>query len=701
MAPAPPGAPAVARIRPLEAGGFDLPTDAPFTYIRDYKNNHLNNPDYVKQIAANPPELLVVGKDLPVHHNWGAVQGTGGENQAYGEGEHIRRISSAELLRKMNALRRFTDDMHHVGVKLVMPYICTKTIGGHHEKRTGLWEFYDRWNEYKGLGSRPVDDPLSWMRRRPYGSLFCTYPYKAPYYAPNFRYAACGMQQGWRQYLSMVVRLVAEVGFDGVYMDNNCRTQCYCNACQTLFRRWLTDRYAARQLGDLFGFDSVDDVKLGERPGTFLWHESRVFWAQCNVDFLWHLKEQGESVRKPFHIFSNLGAWLGGAPENQMVSTVASYIQSEENGREYGAHSGLVRVPIIGDISMRCYNNRAIRYKFTQATRSPLRVTMTTRPRLGGQRRSADFIRNNPQTVELNIAESVAFSGRGAYKSDLRWGGGEHITRYRRWVAEQDDLLRGYDSHATVGVWVPAEQGFYVTAVPLLVECERLADVLMESQVLYDLITDRNFALDRLRRYPIVVVPATVQFVSDEQIEVLRRYADQGGGLILCGERFASHDDRCRERSHPPFPDLRARAGKILSVGKGQAVFSPTSVAMDDLLGWIARLHAPPSLLAADDVPRRKALKVNAFRKMEDGRWQVVLHLLNYHVPLGRDLTEQLEPMRNVPLAVPLPDGMRPGSVTLFEPRGGRPEDETFTTDTHTVRFTVPMLYVHKTIRIR
>jgi len=73
MAPAPPGGPAVEKIRPLPEGRFDLPTGVPFTYIRDYHNNHLNNPDYVKQIAERPPELLVVGKDLLMtHHARGA-----------------------------------------------------------------------------------------------------------------------------------------------------------------------------------------------------------------------------------------------------------------------------------------------------------------------------------------------------------------------------------------------------------------------------------------------------------------------------------------------------------------------------------------------------------------------------------------------------------------------------------------------------
>ena len=131
---------------------FDNTTQLPMTYIRDYDDDHLDNPEWIAQVRANAPELLVVGKDLPIHHNWGPVQGVGGENQAYGQGEHIRRISPAELERKMAAIRRMVAAMRDCGVKLIMPYICSKTIGGDHEKRTGFWDFYDHWDEYLRFG---------------------------------------------------------------------------------------------------------------------------------------------------------------------------------------------------------------------------------------------------------------------------------------------------------------------------------------------------------------------------------------------------------------------------------------------------------------------------------------------------------------------------------------------------------------------
>ncbi|MGD8237966.1 MAG: hypothetical protein PVH68_05405, partial [Armatimonadota bacterium] len=433
---------------------FDRTTQLPMTYIRDYGDDHLDNPEWVARVRANAPELLVVGKDLPMHHNWGPVQGVGGENQAYGQGEHIRRISANELDAKMAAIRRMVQAMRDCGVRLVMPYICSKTIGGDHGKRTGFWDLYDHWDEYIrfGIGPRPADDPEQWMRRRPDGSFFTTYPFEAPYYAPNFRYAACGNQPGWRGYLQQVVRLCAECGYDGVYLDNNGRFMCYCDRCREDFREYLRGKYRPADLRRLFGFERPGDIALGETPETLLWHESRLFWAGENIEFLRSLKEYGERTRRPFHMFANLGTWSHGWPEIQTVSQIATFIQSEENGEDYGGISGLARVDVAGVVTFKHYNYRALQYKYTQATRSGLRVTMTTRPRMSGSKRSHRWLDNSPYTVGLNLAEAAAFGGGGAYNTNIDRDTAHQVARYRTFLAEHRGLYEGYDIHAPVGV---------------------------------------------------------------------------------------------------------------------------------------------------------------------------------------------------------------------------------------------------------
>ncbi len=53
------------------------------------------------------------------------------------------------------------DNLHAAGVHHVMPYICSVTIGGHHVRRTGFWEFYDHWDEYLEFGLPPRPEPVN------------------------------------------------------------------------------------------------------------------------------------------------------------------------------------------------------------------------------------------------------------------------------------------------------------------------------------------------------------------------------------------------------------------------------------------------------------------------------------------------------------------------------------------------------------
>jgi hypothetical protein len=133
---------------------YQWKTQVPLTYIRDYRGGHPYDEAFMREVEANTPELLVLGKDAPIHHNWGPVAGTGGENTAFGQGEHIRRLSAVELREKTEKIRTMVSRIHAMGVRWVMPYICTMTVGGDPDLRTGFWEFYDHWEAFLGILDR-------------------------------------------------------------------------------------------------------------------------------------------------------------------------------------------------------------------------------------------------------------------------------------------------------------------------------------------------------------------------------------------------------------------------------------------------------------------------------------------------------------------------------------------------------------------
>lgn len=66
----------------------------------------------------------------------------------------------------------------------------------------------------------------------------CTpnYPY------PFIRYRPCMNNPYWREWLKFIVRQIALLGYDGVFVDNNVMS-CYCDICQKKFVEYLSSKY--------------------------------------------------------------------------------------------------------------------------------------------------------------------------------------------------------------------------------------------------------------------------------------------------------------------------------------------------------------------------------------------------------------------------------------------------------------------------
>ncbi|MFW6156814.1 MAG: hypothetical protein ACOC7J_05795, partial [Armatimonadota bacterium] len=226
-----------------------------------------------------------------------------------------------------------------------------------------------------------------------------------------------------------------------------------------------------------------EDIHLATDRAGLLWYESCRFWVDSNVEFLTMLRDHAEQTRAPFHMFPNPGSWWRSAQEIQDVARIASFIQSEENGFDYGGHSGMVRVPLIGDLLLTEYNNHALKHKYAQATRSGLRTTMHTRPYLFRSRHRPDFIRMNSQALRVNLAEANAFAGGGCKNVNHRYGGPEYVTRYREFTAANAGLYEGYEAYASVAMMLFARQYFYEHGHELKHSSDAAAEELLAAQI--------------------------------------------------------------------------------------------------------------------------------------------------------------------------------------------------------------------------
>jgi len=287
-------------------------TSPPIIYTINYSGDYFKRAEYIERFRAHPPDLLHVGKATPITHLWGPVRMFQGENQYTGgpghtlDWDNIALISPEALAGRIETIRRTLRRYREIGIREIVPYISYHTLAGDHEKRLGFWKFYDNWEKYRQwAGPRPARDPFDWLVVDKQGKFVggsCG-GYSPDYFAPLHRYRACTNHPDWAGWHQRLVRMIAEVGYDGCFVDNSHPDPCYCRYCKAAFRRFLDEHR------DLFW---VQRLTAGMDPGTLqldspdvpteLVRRVRLCWIR---DHLGMLRDVGREVNPRFTIFPN------------------------------------------------------------------------------------------------------------------------------------------------------------------------------------------------------------------------------------------------------------------------------------------------------------------------------------------------------------------------------------------------------------
>ena len=295
-----------------------MTTSAPFIYVIDYSDKWIKDPDTAKLFGDMPPDVLHIGKSVPVLHNWGAVPLMAGENQYTGGPKHtlnreaIRLLTPAELEQRIADITAGVERLHEAGIRLVMPYICFYSIAGDHETREGLWAFYDHWDDYaRRLGPKPPTGPTDWLRRNAEGKrIESGYGLTPSYFAPLHRYAVCPNNPSWDQFSVAIVKLIAECGYDGVFVDNSTMGGDRCKHCEAAFPKWVREHFDEATLKRACGED-FGEIDLGNRklsPIIARWNTALI------RDRLAMLREAGAEVKPGFQVFPNVGNFQRAIP---------------------------------------------------------------------------------------------------------------------------------------------------------------------------------------------------------------------------------------------------------------------------------------------------------------------------------------------------------------------------------------------------
>ncbi len=637
----------------------DVLTRAPVTYVLDYGGNHLGNERWLAETIAARPQLLHLGKDVVMTHNWGPIQALGGENQAYGKGEHIRRLSMAETRERMRALQEMIRRLHEGGVTWIMPYICAMTIGGHPERRTGFWEFYDHWEEYAAefkLGPRPEEDPVTWLQIEPDGQPHFFYSLtegKYPPYEPNIRYACCMNNPHWRYWSEQVVRLCAEVGYDGVFVDNAGSQRCFCRYCQDAFAEWLKQKYK-NNLEKVYP-QPLPGLTNNPRDGRAA-VDSRLFWADTVKRHLLALKAAGEKIRRPFFVFPNGGE---GCPEHVWEAyPPVDFLLFERSFGTFGTHPGRTRRRIVANIWLSHINDNIFENKLTQCVGDNVRPIMLTRDGYPITNPDWDL---NPDAAALGMAESAAFSNGGGFCVRPNYEiFGDVLRQYRAFFERNASLYEGNESYAQILLACFPLQRLYNH--PRHINSVReLTKALADCHLLFDYgprTTEWN--MSQIQRYALVIL-ADVKYMSVSVAQQWLQYIRAGGKALIVGENATCSPDTLLPQESP-FKTLQ-QDGQAHALGRGQYVCRALSPNCQQLWEILGQLGLQKLALMPPDANRH--VRFNAFRKRE-GK-SLYVHVLNYEVPLG--ISARVETAQEgLHIRLPLPPGAQIRQAIMHDP---------------------------------
>ena len=666
-------------------------TSLPVTYVLDYGAKHLGNPDYTPMVAKAPPTLLHLGKDVPFNHGWGPVKALGGENQAYGHGDAIIRLPPGQVGERITGLQDMVAKLHNDGVRWVVPYICGMTVNGDPARRSGFWEFYDHWDEYRSLGlaEKPATDPIEWLQTDATGKPRIYYGYKYPdeYYPPfknNHRFAACWHAEGWRTWLTEVVRFIARSGCDGIFVDNGTSQRSTSKHALKAFRGYLGNRFTPEQAQELLGVQRLSEATFPKKSGNLLLRvEQTRFWTETIRGQMAALRQAGsKELGRDFLIFPN-----GGRPGYiQAALRDTDFVMFEKSHGDFGTHPGMAISPVFEGVSLNTYNDNIYEYKVVQGLRERVRTAILSRP---GYPSRLSWAMLNRECARLGLAECAAFSGGGAFLFRPRFDVyGDALNEYRRFFETHTVLYAGLLPHAPTALLAGLEETWYGNSRHK--EHLRTATrAFSDDHILFEIVAERRLKTEQLEDYE-NLVSCGLRTLSDAQLSAILRRVSAGATLLVCDD-FATRDDMLRERTGGLAKRIAALSvGGAIEHGKGRILRLADGKEIAQRLPAI-RVSCTDKTLAAQ-------LRVNAFRTPATDR--VVLHIVNYNVPLGVK-PPPAPAIGAVDVSMPLPSGFQPTSATLHAPDRAKPESIPLVCADGRAAFRLPEQRIYSIVELR
>jgi hypothetical protein len=337
-------------------------------------------------------------------------------------------------------------------------------------------------------------------------------------------------------------------------------------------------------------------------------------------------------------------------------------------------------------------------------------------------------LHHNVDSVLLNLAEAAAFGdGAGCDPAYHRFYDGIYDThgltaqlravekQFWQFIRANRCLYHGYHTHADIGIVFHDVRSAGNCTGQEYVELTDLAKDLAGHSVLWDVLTENrcntaNFA--RVR----ALVYQDVSRLSEAEREAVQVYLEQGG-LVIAAKIVGDEDEWFRmrlpdaQRAWPPVDGLPQGQGGARErpapfrqqVGAGLLIYQPGPLDAETVLAAV-EAHIGRTAQCAGNVPRevQERLRLNAWMRPGDGG-SLVLHVVNYNVPLGTDQGGQVQPLEQVQVRVPLPSGTHVQEIMLYSPETDIFSDSEVEFDVigdSLISFTIPRMRIYTVAEI-
>jgi hypothetical protein len=565
----------------------------------------------------------------------------------------------------IDATRRFVEYAHRRGLR----------VGGYIGASMMFETFFTE--EPDAIGWKQVDErgqPVYYNNAQPY------------------RYMACRNNPGYRAFLEKLMRIgVEDLKLDLIHFDQmeswSEPDTCRCPFCRQQFREFLRDKYTPARRVARFGFDRVDAMLpppfagfiasgLAELVNPLMqdWIEFRAASYARRFgeydEFLYRLNPQVALEGNP-----NLDASLNKGTRNAVdVGRLLEHgdiVWSEEPQQASWTADGRLVSKIRS-------------FKLARSMGKSLFVYT------GGRYGAA----SSDSPPQLRLAEAMAFNDNNlGMVGDVTPDGVSLTPEARRYIDffhAHNTVLTGTDSLADVAV-LHSFPSIEFNPSEALVSTVLFEQSLIQARIPFHIILDRH--LNDLGRYKVLVL-ANQDAMSDGQVDAVRRFVAQGGGLVITGNTGAMNEWRVRRR-RPAFDGLEGRVVRIAAV---TPAIDPPAPRLnyrfdnrywrlprnhDELIAAVSRaasgrlsvkVEAPPSV--AIEIARNRSTGVR------------LLHLVNY---------DFLHAVADIAVTLP---GSGPAQVVIETPDSGERQALRVTPRDGDLTFRVPRLSTYALVTV-